>query len=107
MTKQTMTDRDWKQLRAEQAKRVSQVNGYGYHFHDFVVVRINQFKPGAQLRTVVIRTGASYTKDQDSARCQRFFRRLRNWAGFKSTTDFPRGRECDGIFGTVFGYTPN
>ena len=100
MNKPTTTDREWKQLRTEQDRKIPQMNGYGYYFRDFVVVRVNQFKPGAQLRTVVIRTGASWTKDQDTARCMRFMRRLRKWAGVKAMTDFPRGRECDGIFGT-------
>lgn len=105
MSKPTTTNREWRQLRNEMGRSIK-VNGYGYRFFDAVVVRINEFKPGAQLRTVVIRTGASWTKEQDAARCQRFFRRLRKWAGFKATTDFPRGRECDGIFGTMFGYLP-
>lgn len=107
MTKLTNTDREWKQLREAASKRAATLNGYGYHFFDCLVVRINQFKPGAQLRTVVCPTGSSWTKDADSARLQRFFRRLRKWAGFKATTDFPRGRECDGIFGTMFGYIPD
>lgn len=107
MAKLTNTDREWKQLRDAAWKRPYTPNGYGYHFANAVVVRINQFKPGAQLRTVVLPTsGGTVHKDTDTQRSLRFFRRLRKWAGFKATTDFPRGRECDGIYGTMFGYTP-
>lgn len=105
MNKPTITDREWKQLRNEAWKAVPVRNGYGYCFSDHVVVRVNQFKPGAQLRTVVLRTGGAASRAQDLQRCQRFFRRLRKWAGVKQNTPLSSGRECDGIFGTVFAHT--
>lgn len=105
MTKPTTTNRDWKDLRDAAWKRVPVRNGYGYCFFDHVVVRVNQFAAGKPLRTVVLPVGGLSSKAQDMARCQRMFRRLRKWAGFKATTNLSPARDCDGIFGTVFGYT--
>jgi hypothetical protein len=105
MNKPTTTARDWKEIRTAMHRKVPVRNGYGYHFHDAVVVRVNQFKAGAQLRTVVLRTGGVDSKAMDGARAQRMFRRLRKWAGFKATTSLDSGRVCDGLFGTVFGFT--
>lgn len=105
MTKPTTTNREWKELRTAAQKRIPVRNGFGYCFFDHVVVRINQFSADKPLRTVVLPVGGLSSKAQDIARCQRMFRRLRKWAGFKATTDMGRSRDCDGIFGTVFGYT--
>ena len=105
MNKPTMQDRKWKDLRATAWSRIPVRNGYGYCFFDNVVVRINQFAADKPLRTVVLPVGGMSSKAQDIARCQRMFRRLRKWAAFKATSDMSRSRDCDGIFGTVFGYT--
>lgn len=105
MTKLTTTDRDWKSMRAEARKRVPVRNGFGYHFNDHIVVRINQFQDGAPLRTVVLPTGGVDSKPADIARARRMFRRLKNWAGVRLNTQLDMGRECDGVFGTVFAHT--
>lgn len=104
MARKTTTDRTWQDERAYRYSRVI-VTGAGMRQFDAVVVRINQFKPGAPLRTVVLPTGGVASKAADLARSQRMFRRLRNWAGFRATTRLEGTRECDGLFGTVFGYT--
>lgn len=105
MAKPTQTDREWQHLRKAAQTRKPARNGFGYCFFDCVVFRINQFKPGAPLRTIVLPTGGSSDKAQDSARCQRLSRRLRNWAGVTFNTSLSRGRDCDGLFGTVFAHT--
>lgn len=105
MTKPTATNREWKELRTVAHNRIPVRNGFGYCFFDHVVVRINQFSNDKPLRTVVLPTGGVSSKAQDVARCQRMFRRLRKWTGFKATTNLGHSRDCDGIFGTVFGYT--
>lgn len=105
MAKPTEMNREWKELRAAAWSRKPVRNGYGYCFFDTVVVRVNQLKEGAPLRTVVLPVGGVSSKAADVARCQRMFRRLRKWAGFTATTSLGPSRSCDGIFGTVFGYT--
>lgn len=104
-TKPTRADREWKQLRDAAQHRRPVRNGFGYCFFDCVVFRVNQFKPGAELRTVVLPTGGASSKPLDNARCQRMARRLRNWAGVTFNTNLSQGRDCDGLFGTVFAHT--
>ena len=106
MNKQTIKDRERKTLRQTSDRMPPVRNGFGYCFFDYVVVHINQFKEGADLRTVVLRTGGVASKAQDTARCQRMCRRLKKWAGVKFNTDLYGGRDCDGLFGTVFAHTP-
>jgi hypothetical protein len=105
VTKPTTTDREWKQLRQVAWSRKPVRNGYGYCFFDNVVVRINQFADNKPLRTIVLPTGGTSSRGQDTVRCQRLFRRLRKWAGVRTNTSLSQGRECDGIFGTVFAHT--
>ena len=101
----TRTLRTWKSERASLCSSIAWVSeSRGVRAFDAVVVEINRFGTG-EPRSIVLKTGAAWTRAEDIARCQRLCRRLRA-IGVKFTTTLDVGRDCDGVFGTLFAYKP-
>jgi hypothetical protein len=99
----TRTARNWKEQRQLLHSSIAWVSeSRGIRAFDAVVIEINRFGAGAP-RSIVLKTGGAMSRAADSARCQRLCRRLR-LIGVKFTTSLSNGRECDGVFGTMFAY---
>lgn len=104
MTK-TRTARTWQQERAAMQTGVNYISEtHHIRAFDAVVIEINKFGQG-EPRSIVMRTGGTAQRARDTARCQRLCRRLRA-VGVKFNTSLHIGRDCDGVFGTMFAYKP-
>lgn len=104
MTSKTRSIRTRQQERDTLSKGVFFIDGAcRRRAFDAVVVEIDRFTPGAQLRTIVLHTGSVDRKSEDIARCQRLCRRLRA-VGVRFNTRIEGDRDCDGLFGTMFAH---
>ena len=105
MSSKTQTARTWKQERATLSRSIAWISETRrIRAFDAVVIEINRFGTG-EPRSIVLKTGGAWNRAADLARCQRLCRRLRA-IGVKFTTSLCAGRECDGVFGTMFACKP-